>query len=209
MPRLILNLEKSIEIPFKPGSSVREILDGTDFRVRTGCTGTGACGLCVVRIAGGGGDGPTSAEKIHLDEADLGQGMRLACQVRPTRDLEIDRIRFAPKSDWKKPVRPRHKCYAPVQMTGLPADVGHPKAVAVDLGTTLVRVSLWDLTTGCYVTGRVGFNPQRASGTDVISRLMAASESGGKAHALRRQVMGAIGAALRDMALTEGMNLRD
>ena len=53
MPELLLRLDgETHRIPFEPGPSVRDILDATDFRVRSGCRGIGACGLCRVRVTG-------------------------------------------------------------------------------------------------------------------------------------------------------------
>ena len=54
MPELTLCIDGATQrIAFEPGPSVREILDATDFRVRSGCRGIGACGLCRVRVEAG------------------------------------------------------------------------------------------------------------------------------------------------------------
>ncbi len=54
MPLLTVRFPgKDRRIPFTAGRSIREILDETDIRVRAGCNGGGACGLCRIRIAGG------------------------------------------------------------------------------------------------------------------------------------------------------------
>ncbi len=44
--------DKDRRITFLSGRSVRDILDETDLRVRTGCDGAGACGLCRIRVTG-------------------------------------------------------------------------------------------------------------------------------------------------------------
>ena len=56
--------------------------------------------------------------------------------------------------------------------------------MAVDLGTTHIRLSLWDKRGGKRLSGRSGINPQLALGTDVMSRLVAAFDAQGNAHLL-------------------------
>lgn len=209
MPVLILNLEESMEIPFSLGQSVREILDATDFRVRTGCSGSGACGLCLVRIEQGRAGEPTPVERIHLDDVVLDRGIRLACQLMPKEDLRISIVNTAPKSSWKTPASRLTRHFPPLLSKDLPEDVHHPKGIAVDLGTTFINLSMWDMASGRHLTGRYGLNPQTAWGADVITRLAVASESREKALLLRRQVIEALGEALKDIAVREGIHLHE
>lgn len=53
------------------------------------CNGKGTCGKCKVRIVMGV-PAPTSAEIKHLTEAELAKGIRLACMVKPQKDMEIE-----------------------------------------------------------------------------------------------------------------------
>jgi uncharacterized 2Fe-2S/4Fe-4S cluster protein (DUF4445 family) len=48
-------------------------------------------------------------------------------------------------------------------------------AVAVDLGSTQLRMSLWDYVNQLRVAGYCGFNPQAYYGTDILNRLTAAT----------------------------------
>jgi uncharacterized 2Fe-2S/4Fe-4S cluster protein (DUF4445 family) len=48
-------------------------------------------------------------------------------------------------------------------------------AVAVDLGSTQLRISLWDCVNQLRVAGYCGFNPQAYYGTDILNRLTAAA----------------------------------
>lgn len=209
MPVLIINLEKSVRIPFSPGQSVREILDATDFRVRTGCAGGGACGLCRVQIECGDVGEPTQIERIHLDDRSLAQGIRLACEIRPAEDLQINILDAVPKSNWKRPLRGTPRSYPALFPDDLPGDVLRPLAVAVDLGTTFIEISMWDMYGGRYLSGRRGLNPQTLWGADVVARLTAASESEEKARQLSRQARNAIAEALLEIATREGINLHD
>jgi uncharacterized 2Fe-2S/4Fe-4S cluster protein (DUF4445 family) len=79
--------------------------------------------------------------------------------------------------------------------------------VAVDLGTTHISLSVYELASGKWLAGRHGLNPQMCHGSDVMTRLAAASGSAELARAMSRQVVEAIGEALFDIAAREGINI--
>jgi signal transduction histidine kinase/ferredoxin len=103
MPKLIVTTNNNgvREIPFSPGSSVRAILDASGVTVRSGCSGNGACGLCLVRVESGDANTPTKNERLLLTSEQLGQNNRLACQLRPKTDLVV-RIINIPSADGRK-----------------------------------------------------------------------------------------------------------
>ena len=214
--------ESACRIPFTPGQSVREILDATGTRVRSGCNGSGACGLCRVRVVAGAVPAPTAKEAYFIDETRLARGVRLACQVIPEGDLEIEILSPARKSVWRS--------LAPDQVytvreaggitgtsgtpgpNGIPGGVcncgtGDEYGVAVDLGTTQISVSLLSLNTGQRLAGRCGRNPQGESGADVMTRLIVASGSPEQATEMSSRVVSAIGEGLHDIASREGIDL--
>jgi uncharacterized 2Fe-2S/4Fe-4S cluster protein (DUF4445 family) len=78
----------------------------------------------------------------------------------------------------------------------------------VDLGTTHICLSLWDLTTGDRLTGLSGLNPQHRFGSDLMARLVAASASDQTAEEIGLLVREAIGEALRLMAVQAGSDLQ-
>lgn len=212
MPELILGINgETHRIRFEPGPSVRDILDATDFRVRSGCRGIGACGLCRVRITGGEAGEPTQNERLHLASTLISQGARLACQVRPERDLHIEILNPAAPSNWKSAPDASllHGTHGqPAGAKWLPPGVNHPCGVAVDLGTTHLCLSLFDLAKGRWLADRWGRNPQQNFGADVVTRLAAAAESADMAREMSRLVVAAIGDALFDIATREGFDLR-
>ena len=53
------------------------------------CGGQGRCGKCAVRLISGAGD-PTPPERRILTAEELAGGWRLACQMRVTRDAEVE-----------------------------------------------------------------------------------------------------------------------
>lgn len=200
---------KSIDFP--QALSLKEILDTTsNLRVRSACRGNGVCGLCRVRVEEGDVNQPTRNETFHLSRARLRQGVRLACQTVPRGDAAIIILNPAPPSQWKRIAGGtiRRNGYTRAKKgADLPGDVKTPFGVAVDLGTSHVSVSLYDLLTGKMILDRYGLNPQMAYGLDVMSRLTVASESGEAARAMGVMGVSAIGDALRDASIREGINL--
>jgi uncharacterized 2Fe-2S/4Fe-4S cluster protein (DUF4445 family) len=90
----------------------------------------------------------------------------------------------------------------------IPARIHHPLAVAVDIGTSNIRVALIDLRRGRWLTQCRGTNPQGQSGADVLSRLSVAVESQALAERLSRQLVEAIGEALAEAAGRQGIDLQ-
>ncbi len=211
VPTLIIERETGEQpVAFSPARSLRHILDTTECRVRSGCSGTGACGLCRVRIIAGEVGAPTPNERVHLDESELSRGMRLACQLIPTHDLRVEILSPAPRSVWRSlpgGERPRRDVHQG-QGQGLLPRVHRPLGAAVDLGTTHLSLSLHDLASGRRLAGCYGLNPQMSVGSEIITRLMAAAESPERAQALSQQVVDAIGEGLWDIAAREGLDLR-
>jgi len=212
LPILTVKLgEGERHIPFTATRSIREILDATDVRVRSGCGGRGACGLCRVRIEAGEAGAPTPNEQVYLNIPELDQGIRLACQIRPTQDLQIVILAPASKSRWRSlpdGAGQHIKRSADLPLQDLPRKVTSPYGVAVDLGTTHISLSLYGLSHGEWLAGRYGLNPQMHYGSDVMTRLVAASESPDQARAMSQQVVKAIGEALFDIATREGINIQ-
>ena len=209
MPVLTVKLKKGQRhINFVPGRPLRVILDETDLRVRAGCSGVGNCGLCRVKIENAEFYEPTPGEYLLLSKKQLVEGVRLACQIIPKNNLKIKILNAAPKAEWRSlPFRQVKSCSAR-PLKGLSYDIEHYYAIAVDLGTTHISLSLWDLDKGKIVTGRYGLNPQISYGLDVITRLITAAKSPEHAKKLSRQSIEAIGQALLDISIREGIDLQ-
>ena len=212
LPILTVNSDKKERrIPFDPGQSLREILDGSDVRVRAGCRGTGSCGLCLVRIEAGEEGEPTPNENTFLDNTQLAQGLRLACQVIPQQDMQIVILAPAPESDWRSLPRGdgrRNGRVPSFPLRDAPTGGKELYGAAVDLGTSHISLSLLDLSSGECVAGRYGPNPQMYFGSDVMTRLVTASESTEHARVMNQEIVSAIGEALWDIASREGIDLQ-
>ncbi len=179
MPKLTVNSSDAARvIAFSPGASLREVLEGAGFLVRSGCRGDGACGLCLVQIEAGDVSRPTRSERLTLSPEQLTRNIRLACQLMPESDLQIRIVNTVSKFTWRDLAPDCLPCtpsLLPSAIGKLPT--GPAYGLAIDLGTTQISLSLWDLKQGCRLHGRVGPNPQSHYGADVVTRLIAAGES--------------------------------
>ncbi|OAI05559.1 hypothetical protein A1353_11350 [Methylomonas methanica] len=158
--------EQTLRVMLKPHLSVRQVLDATDLRVRAACGGLGTCGACLIQTVSGEFNPPTLAERQKLLPEDLANGMRLACQLRAYSDCELYLENPAPHSAWKS-LDPTQL----YQASGNPAISEHVYGVAVDLGTTHIRLSVWNRQSGRRIGTRYSINPQVAHGADVLTRL--------------------------------------
>lgn len=183
-------------IPFLPGITLRDILLSGGFPLRAACGGHALCGQCLVRTDDG--PAPTRGEMQRLPEAALRAGFRLACQVVPDRDLRVTLESTLPSSHWR-PLREDEYC--PVTAPPLPRTTAGRYGVAVDLGTTHIRLSLWDLQANTRLDGRSGLNPQAAYGADVLTRLMEAARSPELAQEIGGLARAAIAQGLVEMAM--------
>ncbi len=191
--------------------SLRTILDATPHRVRSACSGIGACGLCRIRVLGGSVSSLTEIERLQRQAGQLAADERLACQSFARGDLRIELCAPAPRSGWCRldddllgaldredlgPVRAQ------------PAGAAAPLGVAIDLGTTHLCFSLTDLASGAVITSRWGGNPQAAYGADLMTRLHAAVQSPEAGREMRELVVGAVADGLEDMVSREGLDPR-
>ena len=202
----VRTLNGDIVIACAVGQSLREALNAARQRVRSACRGSGACGLCRVCIEAGEGGEPTLIEKLQLDEPLLQSGVRLACQVHPEANLTIRIVNPAPPSVWHTL---SDSDYSSSFATDPAAAERFAYGVAVDLGTTHISVAFCHLQTGQRIAMRAGPNPQASFGSDILNRLMAATESTANAIELQMLVVHAIGEALLDLATGEGLSLHD
>ncbi|TAN48557.1 MAG: DUF4445 domain-containing protein [Methylococcaceae bacterium] len=181
------------------GQSVREALDATDWRVRAACGGIGACGACAVIRLEGAANPFTLAEYQKLTGEQRAQGWRLACQLRPRGDCRIRLDHPAPPSPWRS--IPAEDLLDPAAF--LPALEGPIYGIAVDLGTTCIRVALWDRKRGRRIAARSGPNPQRAYGADVLNRLSRAVADPACARTMAELARDAVMQAVHDMLVRD------
>ncbi|MBF0262066.1 MAG: DUF4445 domain-containing protein [Magnetococcales bacterium] len=184
---------KSWHLTPTPGESVRAWLDTTPLRVRAACGGTGGCGACVIRLVSGASNPLTRAEREKLTPEQLRQGYRLACQARPVGSCLLELEDPAPPSPWQSIPADELRPIQPPDSRPDPC----PFRVAVDLGTTHLRLSLWNRRR--RLASRRGLNPQLIHGADILNRLHEASRDPVRAEELADLARRAILEALTDM----------
>lgn len=213
MPTLIAkNRNAQRRFSFEIGLNLLKILNDSDdaaFHIRVGCAGVGACGLCQVRVLRGDANEPSVVERLHLSDEQIDDGLRLACQTTPVGDICVEIIAPAPKNEWSRltSIRPSTPSDSPKNATASRA-TSENFGIAVDVGTTRLRLSLIDLGDGRRLADRVGPNPQTTFGADVMTRLIAAAESDEKAQKMSTRVIDAIAAGLWDVAFRDRIDLR-
>ncbi|CAA7620756.1 putative 2Fe-2S ferredoxin-like [Candidatus Terasakiella magnetica] len=196
MPTLTVhNADTTIRLETHSGQSVRDILDLTTLRVRAACGGTGTCGACKIHWLDGPVTPLTTAEYMKLDQDEREEGLRLACQIRLSGDARVRLDDPAPPSPWKS-MDP--DSLGPT-FGGLPHLERHIYGLAIDLGTTHIRLALWDRKAGKRIATRMGPNPQAAFGSDVLNRLDAARLTPGRADHIAALARDAILHAVHDI----------
>jgi uncharacterized 2Fe-2S/4Fe-4S cluster protein (DUF4445 family) len=173
---------------------VRVALDIAGLRVRAACGGIGSCGACLIKTASGRFSPLQAAEYLKIPLEQRQQGERLACQLYVLSDAELILDNPAPASNWKS----FDVSQWPDSDLKQPHNAGQGYGVAVDIGTTQIRLSLWHLACAKRIANRVGINPQTALGEDVLTRLDAEQQRHG-AQSLTEIVRAAIIEGIRDI----------
>ncbi len=197
-------------IEYKPGLSIKDILDTTEMRVRSACRGYGACGLCKIKIESGQAREPEQIEELHLSDDELAKNIRLACQVKPDEDITVILVSPAAKSRWRTVYEKKYQTAYPLSSQTRylsPKMPTRPLGAAVDLGSTNISVALFDLQNGQQLARRFGPNPQIRFGADIINRLTAACQASENLIWMQTEVIAAIGECLMDIASREGIPL--
>ena len=167
---------------FPKGTLLLDALLDMGVNIETPCGGKGVCGKCQIKIKGDL-SGTTAAEQKVLKNENRS---RLACQARLAGDARvfIDENRLISRKTYPE-VNPDDRF-----------------AVAVDVGTTSVNLSLVSLPQGDAFNLDAFLNPQRRFGHDVISRIDAASDptnSQTMTRQIRQTIFNAMERALKAM----------
>ena len=84
---ILVNEQRSV--PAQTGQKLLAALRDAGIAVPSTCAGVGTCGLCRVRVIGGGG-GPLATETARIARRDLRSGTRLACQVTVRDEMSVE-----------------------------------------------------------------------------------------------------------------------
>lgn len=187
----------TVEIP--AGANLLEAARRAELYVPAPCGGSGTCGKCRVRIV----SSPTPitpADKNAFSEKELSEGWRLACRAVVTKDLSVEytdgHIGEVILAEAAGIVSCRSLDTAPAGQLGL----------AVDLGTTTIAATLFDLATGNALGRAACGNPQAIFGADVIARIDHASKSPANLKHMQHRVIGAISTLLEKLLVTNKLS---
>jgi len=199
------------QLSFTEGLTLRDVLSADGVAINSDCGGNGSCGLCVVQLEESGVFPFTSAERARLSAKQLSEGCRLACQIRTEQSdsrspIHVSLVKDKLQAHWRALREDEYCSFEIANDLRIPSN---RYGVAIDLGTTQIRLTLWDLVAGKRLAGRSGFNPQGSYGTDVLNRLMVASDSIAVASEMRHLVVEAIAEALTEMQLEAGIDSDD
>lgn len=196
------------KVSFTPSGRSALVGDGTtilDAAARAGeplraeCAGRGACGRCLVRIV----EGSVPEYRVLVRRDGCAEvhacltPVHGALTVLPLVDADLPKlvardqnVGVVPLRDWA----PWPLDLAPLARPESDTDIG----VAVDIGTTTLRLLVVRLGDGTILGESGAYNPQILRGADVISRIVAAEEGflGELSSSVRRAVRGLVASAL-------------
>jgi uncharacterized 2Fe-2S/4Fe-4S cluster protein (DUF4445 family) len=181
------------------GATILQAAELAGEPVSAECGGRGACGRCMVRILEG------EVPEYRILQREAGFPHVLACltpvhgplTVLPLGEGQLPKLISRDRNTGLAPI----EAWAPwpleldpiVESSGA-EDLG----VAVDIGTTTLRLLLIRLSDGLIIGEAGAYNPQIPRGADVISRIVAAEK--GFLGELAASVRGAIGSMIAEAA---------
>jgi len=83
---LILNGDKNFNV--QGGDNILSYLNQHKLFIPSACGGKATCGFCKVKVLSGGGH-ILPTEEVYIEKKESDEGMRLACQVKVKKDVEI------------------------------------------------------------------------------------------------------------------------
>ncbi len=189
-------MKKTIALTVFPGNERREFAGpltlaealfemGRD--IPTPCGGSGTCGKCLLRAEGE--LSPRSESEIARTGSDA--GLRLSCQAELWGEVRVYLHEAVPTRN--------------IPPASLPTG-DEPFALAVDIGTTSIQISLVNRRGETYPADSF-LNPQRKFGHDVISRVAHARQPSGRhqlVEMLRRRIDGSLANRVREWNLNAG-----
>ena len=148
----VLGNGKKHILEFDGNPTVQQVLERHGISMSHPCGGKGVCGKCAIEILGA---------ISEPDERELENGHRLSCRTRLFGDaqaiLKADSNLFVESAVESIQVQTE--------------DTGARIGAAVDIGTTTVVLSVYDLSTGKCLSTRSMLNPQSTVAADVMGRI--------------------------------------
>ncbi len=169
---VLVDGDKNIEFHYTSDMSLLEAIGKHGVYLAATCGQRGTCGKCKVQLV----EGELSisdADQKKFTKQELSQGYRLACKAYPKENCTI---RIAGETDAEFEIITDNTVY----QTRKSIDKEEGYAVAIDIGTTTIAMSLISLSNKNVQNTFSSINKQRAYGADVVSRIKASNEGKGK-----------------------------
>ncbi len=173
----ILQKQEMFTIEASGKESVHVAMQRHGISYPSDCGGRGTCGKCKVKILEGH-VAISSVDNKRLTPKELEDGIRLACTAYPTEDITISMLSSG--EDEMQVLTQSSKSFTLASLH--PTDM-EGSYIGIDLGTTTLAFMLIDARTGTTLATYSGVNPQRAFGSDIVSRMKASID--GKSNKLK------------------------
>ena len=181
---------KEWDVCGKQGQNLLEVLQENNIEVSNSCYGNGTCGKCKIKVLSG--TLPiTDDDKRMLSQAELEQGIRLACKVKLDKIQKIDgeNVKYTDIQE-ELYIELLGETEENIIVEGISRKNSEKTNssffIAIDIGTTTIAMVLVDEETGEVCDTYTSLNHQRKYGADVISRIVAAGD--GKAEELKQLI---------------------
>lgn len=169
----ILQGTTKYQVSFEGTPTVQQVLEANGITMPHPCGGAGRCGKCEIEIIGA-----VSAP----DEKELEFDCRLSCRTRLYGDATVilhTDTNLVTESSTEN-----------ISKATVSIDAAAKLGAAVDIGTTTVALSVYDLATGICLASETMLNPQSTVAADVIGRIDAAAK--GRLTELQNMVLSCI-----------------
>ncbi len=202
--------KKELQINNDSKKSLLEILIDNNISIESDCGGNGKCDKCKVRVRELSREYRACELKIcnlykSINEAHNSKNKSIS-RERVTVEILRDRLAFDMKIEGAdKSITDEVSIKEPSDCCEGAMIKGREVALAIDIGTTTIAFTLVDILKGNVIDTLGMVNSQRRYGTDVISRIKAASS--GKKDILRKCVVDDLIQGIREICTNNGTSI--
>ena len=156
----VFNGTTKYKLPFEGTPTVQQVLEKNCISMPHPCGSAGICGKCSIDAIG----------NLSLpDERELAHGCRLSCRTKLYGDAIVTLKNSTFSMENTLIAEGFSENIAPSSI-----DTAETIGAAVDIGTTTIALSVYDLSTGHCLNTKTALNPQSVVAADVMGRIEAA-----------------------------------
>lgn len=182
-------------IEVQEAATILEIAKQYGYLIDAPCAGNRTCGKCKVLVTKGNDYRYTKEEEYALTEEERLRGYRLACCCKVGNEMCCILPQQRKKDQQVSPMN-----YTRIEKRERKTRTGREKlGIAIDLGTTSIVMSIWDMEHKVLLGKTSMMNPQRDYGADVIARIQYSYQSREKVKKLQQLVVEACNAKIKEV----------